>query len=219
METKQCCKNKIPTILETSADTHTNTCLEISVGTDTGSSDNVNKIVTVLETHTNSKLSACINKIMVFYPLILSFSYIIGGAIISEYPYNNFDWKHFSRIFMGLLLLLFSYVKLLNPRGFVNTFKKYDIVTYKCELYGYAYPLIEATLGVFYIINYKPIIINSIIIGLLSINLIQVIIALFQKKKLECACMGSLGFNLPLSYVTITEDIIMIIMAAVMLIF
>ena len=213
METKSCCKNKTISVLETPVD--------ISIDTNTVSETYLNKTVDILKTpiKTNSKLSVGINKIMVFYPLILSFSYVIGGAIISEYPYNNFDWKHFFRIFMGLLLLLFSYVKLLNPRGFVNTFKKYDIVTYKFKLYGYAYPLIEATLGVFYIINYQPIITNSIIIGLLSINLIQVIIALFQKKELECACMGSLGFNLPLSYVTITEDIIMIIMAAVMLIF
>ena len=160
-----------------------------------------------------------IKKIKTFYPLFLTFSYVIGGAIISEYPYNIFSWRHFCRIFMGLLLLLFSYIKLLNPQGFVITFKKYDLFSSKCELYGYSYPLIEATLGIFYIINYAPIIINSIIIGLLSINLIQVIRALHQKKQLECACMGSLGFKLPLSYVTISEDIIMITMAIVMLIF
>jgi hypothetical protein len=161
----------------------------------------------------------CFTKIKIFYPLILSLGYITTGSIITEYPFDSFDRITFCSRFMGLFLILFSYIKLLNPRGFVNTFAKYDIITRKCKIYGYVYPFIEGTLGIFYVINYEPIVTNSVVIGVLSLNLGQVIHAIVNKKELECACMGSLGFKLPLSYVTITEDLIMITMAIIMLTF
>ena len=203
MEEKQCCKNKFD--IESHNEIESKKCCS-------NNQINSNNIVINNE-------SDCYKKIKLFYPLLLSFSYVIFGAIISEYPFNSFNWKHFFQMFMGLLLLLFSYVKLLNPHGFVNTFKKYDIITKKFNLYGYIYPLIEATLGIFYIINFIPTVTNSIIIALLTFNLIQVIIVIIKKEDLECACMGSLGFKLPLTYVTITEDLIMIIMAIIMIIF
>ena len=134
-------------------------------------------------------------KIKTFYPLILSIGYVTAGSIVTEHPFDSFDGIQFCSRFMGLFLILFSYLKLLNPYGFVNTFMKYDIITRKCKIYGYVYPFIEGTLGVFYMIKYEPIVTNSIVIGLLSFNLGQVIHAIANKKELECACMGSLGFQ------------------------
>lgn len=57
------------------------------------------------------------------------------------------------------------------------------------------------------------VIVNTIAIIFLSINLFQVAYALYKKQTLACACMGNLGFDLPLSYVTIIEDVVMIFMA------
>ena len=106
---------------------------------------------------------------------------------------------------------------MLNLKGFKLSFSKYDLIAYHIPLYGDIYPLIEFTLGLFYCIKVYPIIINSIAILFLTINLVEVCYAILQKKQLECACMGSLGFKLPLSYITITEDLFMIIMACVMI--
>lgn len=102
------------------------------------------------------------------------------------------------------MLITFSYLKLLNPSEFKKSFSNY----------GYLYPLIELTLGILYIIE---VLINSLVIFIFTINLIQVGIVLYHGKKLECACMGSLGFKLPLSWVTILEDIFMILMAIIVL--
>ena len=60
-------------------------------------------------------------------------------------------------------------------------------------------------------------VINSLTIFFLVINMGQVARALILKKSLECACMGALGFKLPLSYITLSEDLVMIVMAGVMI--
>ena len=157
------------------------------------------------------------NKILLFYPLIISFFYVLLGSIFSEYPFDDFNGKDFLRSIMGFMLIIFSYLKMLNPSGFIMSFKKYDYLTSKFVYYGYIYPLIEIMLGIFILINVFYIFTNAAIIILFSINLTQVIIVLKQGKELECACLGSLGFKLPLSQVTIIEDVIMIIMSIIML--
>ena len=41
--------------------------------------------------------------------------------------------------------------------------------------------------------------------------------SLLQRRKIQCACLGTV-FNLPMSYVTLTEDLLMVAMAGAMLI-
>jgi hypothetical protein len=168
-----------------------------------------NQIVQV-ETHAE-------NKFYKFYPLILTFIFVIGGAGISQYNNETFQRNEFMRNLMGLMLITFSYLKLLNPSGFKNSFANYDYLAKYIPIYGYIYPLIELTLGVLYITEVFPILINSLVIIIFTFNLIQVGIVIYQGKELECACMGSLGLKLPLSWVTILEDVFMIIMAIIML--
>lgn len=189
---------------------------------------NVSNISVLIDTKNNTPtqskdfiLNGFLNKIWdkmtLFYPLIITFLFVISGALITQYPINKFRNRDFMYNFMGILLIVFSYLKILNVRGFKESFSKYDFIAYYIPFYGYFYPFIEFGLGVFYCIQIYPIVINSIAIVLLVINLLEVIYALIKNKKLECACMGSLGFKLPLSYITIIEDLFMIIMACVMI--
>ena len=150
-----------------------------------------------------------------FYPLGITFVFVIGAAGITQA--TSFEVHNFMSNLMGILLITFSYLKLLNPKGFRMSFAKYDLIAFYIPPYGYIYPWIELTLGVFYCLHLYSLIINSLTIFVLVINISQVLRALFLKKSLECACMGSLGFKLPLSYVTISEDLVMILMASVMI--
>ena len=157
------------------------------------------------------------NNFYKFYPLILTFIFIIGGAGISQYNYDTWKWNQFMKNLMGIMLITFSYLKLLNLSGFKESFSNYDYLAKYVPIYGYIYPFIELILGILYIIEIFSILINSIVIVIFTFNLIQVGIVIYQGKKLECACMGSLGLKLPLSWVTIIEDIFMIAMSIAML--
>lgn len=52
----------------------------------------------------------------------------------------------------------------------------------------------------------------------MGVSIIGVIQSVVQKRQIKCACLG-IGFNLPMSTVTIVEDALMIAMAVFMLIF
>jgi hypothetical protein len=59
--------------------------------------------------------------------------------------------------------------------------------------------------------------INAITLVVMAFSSIGVILAVMNKQKIRCACLGT-GFNLPMTTVTIIEDLLMAAMAAWMLI-
>ena len=46
----------------------------------------------------------------------------------------------------------------------------------------------------------------------MMVSIISVLISLYKGAKLRCGCMGSF-FNIPLSYTTLSENIVMIILS------
>ena len=92
----------------------------------------------------------------------------------------------------------------------------YDIVAKRMKGYGYVYAFIELGLGVAYLINFNPVITNSITVIVMSVSIIGVLQSVLNNQKIKCACLGDV-FNLPMSTITIIEDALMIIMSATML--
>ena len=67
-----------------------------------------------------------------------------------------------------------------------------------------------------YLIDLAPTLTNWLTIFVLGISSIGVIRSVLNKRKIKCACLGDV-FNLPMSTVTIVEDLTMVAMAVVML--
>jgi len=120
--------------------------------------------------------------------------------------------KQKRKIFMGLILIIFGIMKLYNLSKFVKIFGKYDIISNKFNLYGYLYPFIEILLGILILKNYYINPTLNFIIILMIISIISVILSLIKGEKLRCGCLGSF-FHMPLSYVTLFENILMLIMS------
>ena len=59
--------------------------------------------------------------------------------------------KSFMLDFMGIFFVVFSFFKLLNLKGFQNSFKKYDLIGKQFNLYCWLYPFIEIVIGIFLI--------------------------------------------------------------------
>jgi hypothetical protein len=70
-------------------------------------------------------------------------------------------------------------------------------------------------LGIAFLVNFNPLITNSITFIVMSISIIGVLQSVLNKKKIQCACLGAV-FNLPMSTVTIIEDALMIVMSGLM---
>ena len=152
-----------------------------------------------------------------YKPLILVFAYILLVTFAVEYVAGNFQLHRFMPNFMAGFFLVFSFFKLLDLHGFASSYAMYDIGAKKFPIYGYIYPFIELGLGITYLLAYRPTLINIITLIVMAFSSIGVILAVANKQKIKCACLGT-GFNLPMTTVTIIEDVLMAAMAAWMLI-
>jgi len=122
-------------------------------------------------------------------------------------------WMHY---FMGMFFCQFAMLKLFNPQAFADGFQKYDLLGKRYRGYAYAYPLIELALGLLYLSFICPLTTYAITAMLMGFSAIGVIRALKAGLDVRCACMGTV-LDVPLSTVTLTEDLVMGVMAVLML--
>ncbi len=92
----------------------------------------------------------------------------------------------------------------------------YDIVAKKWNGWGYVYGFIELGLGLAFLTRFYPLITNAATFVVMTVSLVGVFQSVFNKRKIKCACLGAV-FNLPMSTVTIIEDLLMIGMSAAMI--
>lgn len=150
-----------------------------------------------------------------FVPLIIIFSVVFGVTAIHQW-YYGFNLHEAMRIFMAAFFLVFGFFKLINIHQFAEAYSMYDIFAKRFYWYGYVYPFIELGLGLAYLFNWRPKLVNIFTICLMLICAAGVFIALRSGKEIMCACLGAL-FNIPMTYVTMLEDLMTAAMAALML--
>jgi len=150
-----------------------------------------------------------------YWPLLVLILIAVFAAFALDYRFSErgSSWMQF---FMGFFLCQFAMLKLFHPRNFADGFQMYDLIAKKSRLYAYFYPLIELGLGLAYLAYVIPIAVYIITIVILGIGAFGVIKALIQGLDLRCACMGTV-LDVPLSTVTLTEDLGMVLMAAILL--
>ena len=118
--------------------------------------------------------------------------------------------------FMGLFYVVFSFFKLLDLKGFPESFQMYDPLAKIIPVYGWMYPFIELTLGLLFLMRFQISLALIATIVILGITTIGVTRALLSKNSIQCACLGT-ALKLPMTKATFIENSIMIVMAVVML--
>lgn len=151
-----------------------------------------------------------------YKPILLIFFYISAVTILVQFTNEKFDTMQWMRHFMAGFFLVFSFFKILNLKGFAESYVMYDIVGKRLPAWAYIYAFTEFALGIAFLINFNPLITNSVTFLVMSISIIGVLQSVLNKKKIQCACLGAV-FNLPMSTVTIIEDALMIVMSGMML--
>lgn len=156
------------------------------------------------------------NKPTSYYPIYLIAAYITGVTIINNLNGYEFNWQGWMNQFMAGFFLVFSAFKLLDLRGFAEGYASYDLLAKRWNTYGFIYPFLELGLGILYLTQWFPIptqIATIIIMGFSSLGVIN---SLLKKQKFHCACLGTV-LNVPLSSITLIEDLAMVILAAMSL--
>jgi hypothetical protein len=150
-----------------------------------------------------------------FVPLIIIYSIVFIFVGVKQVLYG-YDLMRAMRDFMGAFFIIFGGFKLINIHAFVEAYSTYDIIAQKSRLYGYVYPFLEIMLGILYLNNLYLRYVAIFTIILMTVSAIGVAKALMSKESIMCACLGVV-FKVPMTYVTLFEDIVMIIMAFGML--
>ena len=148
-----------------------------------------------------------------YKPLIIVFVFIFLVSLASQASLASFNSHLFMNHIMAGFFIGFSFFKFLDLAAFSESFSSYDPVAQRWQGYGKAYPFIELLLGLMYVIGQMLVIANIATILVLSFTTYGVYKRLQSKSPFQCACLGT-TFNLPLSNVTIGENVVMILMAA-----
>lgn len=154
-----------------------------------------------------------------FTPFLIAMTIVVVYTIVHQFVIGHRSGMVAMNDFMGIRFLLFGVIKLFALGWFARTFRKYDLIAHHAKRYGYAFPFLEIILGAAYLIDYNMVYripINVFTALLMGITAIGVAHALHHKKDVLCVCMG-IHFPLPMSRVTLVENVTMAAMAIAML--
>ncbi len=155
------------------------------------------------------------SKLQQLKPLLLIFLYLFAASFLLNYK----DWNTSEAMldFMGLFYIIFSFFKLLDLKGFPESFRMYDPLAKAVPFYGRIYPFIELMLGLMFLMRFEITIALMVTIVILGITTIGVIKTLVDKRSIRCACLGT-ALKLPMTEATFIENAIMLVMAITMIV-
>lgn len=155
------------------------------------------------------------SKLQQLQPLLLILGYITIATLLLNFRRPNWDGAMLD--FMGLFFIVFSFFKILDLRGFPDSFKMYDPLAKAIPAYAWVYPFIETALGLMFLMRFEIPIALVVTLVVLGITTIGVTKTLLDKKSIQCACLGT-ALKLPMTEATFIENAIMIVMAILLLI-
>ena len=154
-----------------------------------------------------------------YKPLLLIAAYILIASVMLQVGLvgmAGLEAMEIMRYFMAGFFLVFSFFKLLDLNAFADAYSGYDLLASRWRNWGLIYPFFELFLGLAYLSNFNPLLTNWVTLVLMSFSALGVIKAVANKTQIQCACLGTV-FKLPMSTVTIVEDVGMVLMAVLML--
>ncbi|MFT5330404.1 MAG: glutaredoxin [Parasphingorhabdus sp.] len=106
-----------------------------------------------------------------------------------------------------------AYLKLRDIESFSTMFLNYDLLAKRWVRYSYLYPFGEGLAGVLMIAGVGLWLAIPVALFIGTVGAVSVIYAVYiQKRELKCACVGG-DSNVPLGFISLTENLFMIGMA------
>lgn len=120
--------------------------------------------------------------------------------------------------FIAISMCVLGIMKLRDLFSFSNQFLNYDLLAQRYLRYAYVYPFIETGAGVLMIAGVLPWVSAPAALFIGSIGAVSVIKAVYiDKRDIKCACVGG-NSEVPLGFISFTENTMMIVMALWLLI-
>jgi glutaredoxin len=140
----------------------------------------------------------------VAFLMALAVSWYAVGTVLSI---RAFEW------FIAISMCILAVQKLQDVESFSTMFLNYDLLARRWVRYGYIYPFGEALAGILMIAGALIWIAAPVALFIGTVGAGSVFKAVYiDKRELKCACVGG-SSNVPLGFVSLTENLMMISMA------
>ena len=146
-----------------------------------------------------------------YQPVLAIFGVAFMLALaISWYVFETVFTVQAAEWFVSLSMALLAIQKLQDLRSFSTMFLNYDLLARRWVRYGYIYPFGEALAGILMVAHVLPIISVPVALFIGTVGAVSVFKAVYvDKRELKCACVGG-NSNVPLGFVSLTENLSMI---------
>jgi len=120
--------------------------------------------------------------------------------------------------FIAFGMCVLAMLKLQNLESFATMFLNYDLLARRWLPYSYIYPFAEGLAGVLMAAGVLKAVSVPVALFIGTVGAVSVFYAVYvQKRELKCACVGG-SSNVPLGFVSLLENLMMIAMAVWMMI-
>lgn len=140
----------------------------------------------------------------------ITFLMATGAAYIAEGQWvsvRSVEW------FVAFTMCGLGYLKIRDVESFSTMFLNYDLLARRWVPYSYIYPIAETGAGLLMIAAVLNWISVPVALFIGTVGAASVIKAVYiDKRELKCACVGG-SSNVPLGFVSFTENVAMVAMA------
>lgn len=149
-----------------------------------------------------------------YQPVMAVFAVTLPAAITACLAIEGgFDLIRVIELFIAFSMMVLGILKLQDLQSFATGFVQYDLVARRYVPYSYVYPFVEAGAGVLMIASLWTWFVAPVVLVVSTIGAISIIKAVYiQKRDLNCACVGG-GSSVPLGFISLTENLLMMTMA------
>ena len=150
--------------------------------------------------------------VIAIFAMSLLMSLAVGfAAFDSVLTLRSAEW------FVATAMCLLALQKLQDVESFSTMFLNYDLLAKRWVRYGYLYPFGEALAGILMLAGALLWLAAPVALFIGTVGAISVVKAVYvDKREIKCACVGG-DSKVPLGFVSLTENLMMIAMGLWML--
>lgn len=152
-----------------------------------------------------------------YTPIIAIFATTFLMALSTAWAMGEMNAIRVIELFIAISMCALAIQKLRDLEAFSLQFLNYDLLAQKWVKYSYVYPFVEMLAGAAMISGFLTIVSAPAALFIGTIGAISVFKAVYiDKRELKCACVGG-NSNVPLGFISLTENLMMMAMAIWML--
>ena len=157
-------------------------------------------------------------KALTYRPVIAVFAVTALMALAASYAaFGTALTVRTGEWFIAFSMCVLAILKLRDIESFSSMFLGYDLLARRYVPYAYVYPFAEWLAGVLMITHAFKFISVPLALFIGGIGAVSVFKAVYiDRRELKCACVGG-DTNVPLGFVSLTENVMMVAMALWML--